>query len=443
VMVAFACETRVVLDPVWRPGPGVRLALGADLAAVLAVGVAGPGMHVAGWPSWQGLLPWTQAVLAMVVLLWCLIELAGAARSTSMPLQRRQLRGIIAAALLPGLGTAVVMAWPRVPLARYAVPLSVLLAGLAHYRAVARHGRLQLLPVARSLVLDHLGDAVVVMDPAGLVVDLNPAAHRLSHRLYPDLPHDLIGLPARLLLPHRDQRRALTEGICHLDRPDGPVDLDLRISPLLDDRGRLLGRVVVARDITEIGEHRRRLEDQLHVIEQLRRELEELTVRDDLTGLHNRRHLIRRIESDLDLARSQARPLSVILLDIDRFKAVNDRYGHAVGDALLVATARELAGCVRPDDTVARYGGEEFVVLLPHASLDEALHLAEALRARCATVRVDTATGPVATTVSAGVATFPDCGWTSGELLQRADEALYAAKRAGRDRVVAARSDRG
>jgi diguanylate cyclase (GGDEF)-like protein len=178
--------------------------------------------------------------------------------------------------------------------------------------------------------------------------------------------------------------------------------------------------------------------EKLTIINQLQHELAELAVRDELTGLHNRRHLMGRLEECLERARSDDGWLSVILLDIDHFKSVNDRFGHAVGDELLVATAKALLTCVRVHDTVARYGGEEFVVLLPGATLDSALATAEALRNRCSTVLVDTRQGPVSTTVSAGVATFPICGWSGSDLLQAADEALYAAKAAGRDRVIAA-----
>jgi diguanylate cyclase (GGDEF)-like protein len=217
------------------------------------------------------------------------------------------------------------------------------------------------------------------------------------------------------------------------------------VSDLTDRHGRPLGRVVVARDVTELHEQRRRLADvnvqlreQLRIIEELRNELAEQAVRDELTGLHNRRHLLSQLERELDQARSEAVALSVILLDVDHFKQVNDRFGHAVGDRLLTATARGLSGTMRRWDTLARYGGEEFVVVLPGTGMDEALVMAEMLRARCATTTVDTRSGPVSTTVSAGVATFPECGWTAAELLASADDALYAAKRSGRDRVVCA-----
>jgi diguanylate cyclase (GGDEF)-like protein len=248
-----------------------------------------------------------------------------------------------------------------------------------------------------------------------------------------------------MVLPHRPRHGSPGDGEHHIRGSGDALDLDLRVSELTDGHGRVLGRAVVVRDITELHEQRQRLaevnvrlREQLQVIEALRNDLAELAIRDDLTGLHNRRYLLGQLEAQLDTARSVARPMSLMLLDIDHFKSVNDRNGHAVGDELLVATAKALTECVRAGDTVARYGGEEFVVLLPGTSSDEARHMAEVLRTRCGTVRVDGRLGPVSTTVSAGVSTFPVCGWSGAELLQSADEALYAAKRAGRDRVVCA-----
>jgi diguanylate cyclase (GGDEF)-like protein len=131
-------------------------------------------------------------------------------------------------------------------------------------------------------------------------------------------------------------------------------------------------------------------------------------------------------------------------LDIDHFKSVNDQHGHLIGDALLTATSHTLAAGLRDGDIVARYGGEEFVVLLPGICLDQALQRAEDLRRRCASVQVTTPSGPVFRTVSAGVASVHGVRRTTAgmvtpaALLEAADQAMYIAKRAGRDRAIAA-----
>jgi diguanylate cyclase (GGDEF)-like protein len=166
-------------------------------------------------------------------------------------------------------------------------------------------------------------------------------------------------------------------------------------------------------------------------------ELERRAARDPLTGLANRRALDDSLDRELSRARREGASLSLVLLDVDHFKAVNDEHGHQVGDQVLSIVARTLAETVRDMDLVARYGGEEFVVLLPGTALADAVGTAERLRAA---VAGQPAPAPV--TVSAGVATFPDQAPSGAELLVLADCALYEAKRAGRDRVMAAGGER-
>jgi len=160
--------------------------------------------------------------------------------------------------------------------------------------------------------------------------------------------------------------------------------------------------------------------------------LRELSVTDDLTGVANRRLLMERVGREVERARRGGKPLSALMLDLDHFKRVNDLHGHLRGDEVLRQVARVLTDGVRRLDTVARYGGEEFVVLLPDSNHEQALHIAEKLRAAIK----ETALGDIHLTISIGVATFPDDAQTEPALIDAADRALFAAKRAGRDRVV-------
>jgi diguanylate cyclase (GGDEF)-like protein len=166
-------------------------------------------------------------------------------------------------------------------------------------------------------------------------------------------------------------------------------------------------------------------------------EVSDAAVRDQLTGLLNRRYFDEAVETAFATARRSGTALSLIVLDLDRFSAVNNDHGHAVGDAVLRRVARAMAGAVRVGDTVARYGGEEFVVIAPGADTAEAVAVAERIRAAVAVASsVGADAHGVQVTVSAGVATLLGDELDGRDLFRAADSALLAAKRAGRDRVA-------
>ncbi|TBR13833.1 MAG: GGDEF domain-containing protein [Lysobacter sp.] len=158
---------------------------------------------------------------------------------------------------------------------------------------------------------------------------------------------------------------------------------------------------------------------------------------DALTGLANRRNLDKRLATEQARALRHGTPLSVLMLDLDRFKRVNDEYGHAAGDTVLASAARALADELRAIDLGARFGGEEFVALLPDTPLDDATRAAERIRRRIAATPATYEGVEIPVTVSIGVAQWNVEEDTAG-LIARADGALYAAKRDGRDRCVAA-----
>jgi len=171
----------------------------------------------------------------------------------------------------------------------------------------------------------------------------------------------------------------------------------------------------------QLGLERARIEMEL---------LRDQAERDPLTGLHNRRYL--------EQARDIGGPVALAVLDIDHFKTVNDRFGHAVGDRVLVRVGELLREQVRSDDVVARTGGEEFVLLMPRTGHVEALACCERVRAALRAEPWDELAGArLRITASLGVVTAPDAT-DLGTLERDADARLYAAKRAGRDRAVAA-----
>lgn len=167
--------------------------------------------------------------------------------------------------------------------------------------------------------------------------------------------------------------------------------------------------------------------------------LERETATDPLTGVFNRRYLDRRLSEEVASARRYGLPLSILLLDIDHFKQINDRRGHQAGDHVLATLGKLVAGELRESDILARYGGEEFLVIAPHTPLPGATEVAERLRKRIESHEFSPPDGPggIGVTASIGVASLGE-GVDDGERLVRAaDENLYRAKQQGRNRVVA------
>jgi diguanylate cyclase (GGDEF)-like protein len=168
------------------------------------------------------------------------------------------------------------------------------------------------------------------------------------------------------------------------------------------------------------------------------RTLEALAITDGLTGLYNHRHFQETLEKEIRRSEREGRTLSVLLLDLDHFKQYNDRFGHTEGDAALRRVAGHITRTIRATDLAFRYGGEEMAVLLPSCSKQQATDVSEKLRQAVArTERRPGVFGPQ-TTVSVGVATFPEDGRVARGLVDAADAALYQAKSQGRNRVVAA-----
>lgn len=166
------------------------------------------------------------------------------------------------------------------------------------------------------------------------------------------------------------------------------------------------------------------------------RALKETSIRDPLTGLCNRREFDRRLRDELLRCKRYRHPLSLLMLDLDHFKAINDGHGHPVGDKVLREVADIVKHALRASDELARYGGEEFAVILPETADSGAQVLAERIRVAVAghTLAIDDRRR-INVTVSIGLANFPDDAGTDAKLIAAADSALYAAKRAGRNRV--------
>ena len=177
------------------------------------------------------------------------------------------------------------------------------------------------------------------------------------------------------------------------------------------------------------------LQKQLDEIHELQERLKEQAIRDPLTGLHNRRYLDETLPRELARAKREGYPLSVVMIDLDRFKQINDNYGHPAGDEVIKALATVLKNATRGGDVACRYGGEEFVVALPRMGLEGAMARANEWRSTLADAVIRHGQLELKVTLSAGVAAFPEHGGTFDALLELADHALYRSKHEGRNRV--------
>lgn len=275
-------------------------------------------------------------------------------------------------------------------------------------------------------VFEASREGIVIMDAQGRIIDVNAAFTRHTGYSLTDLAGKTTAV-----LESPQQPRAFYEQVRHAVKTRGHWNGEywvrtregeshphlVAIVAVLDDHGRPANHVAIISDIRELKAHQQELDRMAHL--------------DPLTGLPNRRRLLLELDRAIVEAQGQGATLAVCMLDLDRFKPVNDAFGHEAGDLLLVELARRFSRVLRVDDTVARLGGDEFVVLLPNAAGDEVFERLLQV-AREPVVLPD---GVVHVSASLGVAYMrPGLVVDAQQLLREADRALYAAKRNGRDR---------
>ena len=203
-----------------------------------------------------------------------------------------------------------------------------------------------------------------------------------------------------------------------------PVDQKLSNGRVIRSQCAMLpdgGRMLTYSDVTDIVRHSE--------------EMEKLATTDGMTGIYNRRHFLALADHEWDRAWRYGRPLSFLMIDIDFFKSINDRFGHQVGDEIIVHLAEMARTCKRNTDVLARIGGEEFALLLPETDAHQAMTLAERLRAEVANHPLTVNSAEVPATVSIGIAAADRTMTGIADLMRAADHALYEAKRTGRNRV--------
>ena len=294
-----------------------------------------------------------------------------------------------------------------------------------------------LIPIARHTVMEHIPEMVLVVDVHNRVLDANVVAQKWLGKTAEEIigrnSADVFSAWPELVKQYQHANETREEIVI----PGNPQrTLELVVSLLHDRLNNLLGRVIVAHDITEHICLENKLRIQLAENESLRAMLQEQAIRDPLTNVYNRRFLAESLDREISAAKREEKPISIVIMDVDHFKNFNDTYGHKCGDVVLQSIAQFLVDNTRREDIVCRYGGEEFVILMSNATLESGYERAESWR------RIFESTGfeyeglKLNATFSAGVASFPLHGLDGESVLQAADKALYRSKNNGRNLVT-------
>jgi len=355
--------------------------------------------------------------------------------------------------------------WKDSPLALFAF---IGLGGFALYFMFLRRALRELDP--SSVVPEHvrsafnaLAEGVIIIDEDERIVLANEEFARMMER-----PADsLIGIVASELewqtsnergeSPESDGfnaeypwQHAMTAGKARMGVPlrRQSSKKETRIfvvngAPIQDAKGNTRGALATFDDVSDIEQKNEELEDAMthlsesrEAVERKNKELQYLATRDPLTSLLNRRALFELFENRFEKSKQDRIPLAGIMIDIDNFKAVNDRFGHSVGDEVIQFVAQRISSAVKFGDLAARYGGEEFCIVLPGSTEEDASAFAEQLRITVRTEFSAQSSWDIDLTISLGVASLDGPDDTTNDLLNRADKALYAAKTHGRNRVL-------
>ena len=295
----------------------------------------------------------------------------------------------------------------------------VLSIGLFRYRL------LDIVPVARHYVFESMRDPVLVFDIQNRIADYNTSAKKY---FFSDFTNKITGCPAEKALKGYPKiikiLHSETESQVEILSDNNDQQFyKVSVSPVLT-RGEIrIGKIITLADITQ----------QTLLMKKLR----EFAITDELTGLFNRRHFVETGSNELSRAKRYFRPVSVIMMDIDYFKKINDTYGHSAGDIVLKEVSAECFTRLRNDDLPARWGGEEFILMLPETKAEDAQLIAERLRRKIEGMKITWRDTTITITASFGVTggIIPQ-GMALDDIIQKSDEALYRAKADGRNRVV-------
>jgi len=315
-------------------------------------------------------------------------------------------------------------------------PIAFSISGIFYAYGLFPFGMMDLAPMGRTAVFEKIEDGVLVVNRYGIVIDLNWMAKSFMDKGI----DDPIGMPmAEVFATWMNEtglHHLLQTGIYRVE-VEGPdfYHYDISVTPLVDYAGGVLGQTFIWRDISkqkkseiELREANIKLKQQLEEVQLLHDQLRESSIRDSLTGIFNRGYMEETLDREFARAIRENTSLSVVMIDVDKFKKVNDTYGHAAGDMVLRTLGNLLVTNIRTGDIACRYGGDEILVVMPDALFEDAIRRARDLAREFSEIIFNFKDLTFQTTLSIGVASTPNHARTVAELLQDADKALYFAK---------------
>jgi diguanylate cyclase (GGDEF)-like protein/PAS domain S-box-containing protein len=366
-----------------------------------------PGLEAPRGPwFWFAHLPYSYGLLFLAAFI-LVSSLRGSPKT-----YRRQLFFLLVASALPFLGNAIYLAGFNLLGDVDPTPLTFVLSGCVVAYALFRYQLLNLTPIAYQVVFESLPDSVIVLNTRDEIVDVNPSAEIVL-----ETPRDvLIGKTIQSLFRNWDDLMAQYQATGQISLKHSsfsPIPefrhLDIRLAPLRNSRQEFVGRVIIAQDVSE------------------RKAYQEQASRDPLTNLANRRAFQRDGEAMIAKAKQEGFSVALLYLDLDRFKPVNDTYGHEMGDILLQKVAIRLKETLRSTDLLARIGGDEFVLMLTATQGNDIVEVCNRLLSDIRRPFQVSGHG-LSIGVSIGIAFCPDHSGDLDELLKFADQAMYEAK---------------
>lgn len=389
--------------------------------------------HPSLWRYEHGPLFWvgTTYVYVLVVAGFSLLLAALRIRRS---VYRKQVAVLIVGTAVPLIANIayVVRLLPETPLDL--TPIAFTIAIVIYLFGISEAKILDLVPAARSSVVSILPDGVLLLDRASRILDWNRAALDLCGAE----ARNLMGTPVSELLP---QWRSIGgRGVCADTTRRFIASIELptqerRVLEITVRQVRAAGplrvaTVVLMHDMSDMARVQEQLRNANERLELLNAELHAQAIHDPLTGYYNRYHMDDALEHEIERARRYTQSLGLVIMDMDGFKSINDRYGHPVGDEVLRAIAGALRDEVRSVDVLCRFGGDEFVIIMPGASAGHVERVSMRLKRRVAELDFRHGEDTIRLALSVGSAVFPTDGENPNELFRTADAALLAAKAA-------------